>query len=80
MNVDPRDAAIVRTIVALAQTVGLTVVAEGIESEVVREQLRATGCDLGQGFLFGEGAPGESVAEFARSGRTALARLVALSA
>jgi len=80
MNVDPRDAAIVRTIVALAQTVGLTVVAEGIESEVVREQLRAAGCDLGQGFLFGEGAPGESVAEFARSGRTALAHLVALSA
>ena len=80
MNEDPRDVAIVRTIVSLAQTVGLSVVAEGIESEIVREQLRAAGCDLGQGFLFGEGAPGESVAAYARTGRTALARLVALSA
>jgi EAL domain-containing protein (putative c-di-GMP-specific phosphodiesterase class I) len=47
-----RDAALGRTIVALAQTLGLRTVAEGIEDSVQRELLGAMGCESGQGYLF----------------------------
>ena len=47
-----RDAALGRTIVALAETLGLRTVAEGIEDPAQRERLRVMGCDLGQGYLF----------------------------
>jgi diguanylate cyclase (GGDEF)-like protein len=46
------DAAFVRLIVELAGTVGLTVIAEGIESADQLEVLQALGCDQGQGFLY----------------------------
>ncbi len=46
------DAAFVRLIVGLAKTVGLTVVAEGIETRAQLDMLREIGCDLGQGFYF----------------------------
>ncbi|MCB9506997.1 MAG: EAL domain-containing protein [Myxococcales bacterium] len=44
--------AIARSIVALAQSLGLGVVAEGIETVQAMQRLAALGCDLGQGFLF----------------------------
>jgi hypothetical protein len=44
---------IVRTTVDLAHQLGVKVVGEGVESEAVRSELRALGCDLGQGFLLG---------------------------
>ena len=47
-------AAIVRTTVGLAHQFGATVVAEGVESEAVCSELRAIGCDVGQGFFLGE--------------------------
>jgi EAL domain-containing protein (putative c-di-GMP-specific phosphodiesterase class I) len=50
---DPQDAAIVRSIVALAQTLELTVTAEGIETASQESELAAIGCDLGQGYLLG---------------------------
>jgi diguanylate cyclase (GGDEF)-like protein len=46
------DAAFVRLIVGLAKTVGLKVVAEGIETRAQLDMLREIGCDLGQGFYF----------------------------
>jgi diguanylate cyclase (GGDEF)-like protein len=46
-------ATIVRTTVDLAHKLGVTVVAEGIESEAVCAELRAIGCDIGQGFFLG---------------------------
>ena len=46
------DAAFVRLIVGLAKTVGLKVVAEGIETRAQLDMLREMGCDLGQGFYF----------------------------
>ncbi len=50
---------IVRTTVDLAHQLGVKVVAEGIESEAVRSELQALGCDFGQGFLLGRPmAPG----------------------
>ncbi|MBV9215544.1 MAG: EAL domain-containing protein [Acidobacteria bacterium] len=43
---------IVRAIITLARNLGLTVVAEGIETDVQRRVLEGLGCESGQGFLF----------------------------
>ena len=53
---DANDAAIIRTIVALGQTLELEVIAEGVESAEQREALLRAGCQLFQGYLFA--APG----------------------
>ena len=47
------DGELAAAIVAMGRTLGLSVVAEGIESRAQLEFLRASGCDLGQGFLLG---------------------------
>jgi diguanylate cyclase (GGDEF)-like protein/PAS domain S-box-containing protein len=49
---------IVSTIILLAQSLGLDVVAEGIETQEQLRQLRGLRCELGQGFLFGEAVKG----------------------
>jgi diguanylate cyclase (GGDEF)-like protein/PAS domain S-box-containing protein len=51
---DPDDATIVRTIIEMGRSLGLQVLAEGIETEQQREFLLASGCQFGQGRLFGE--------------------------
>ncbi len=58
---DPNSAAITRTIVAMARSLGLELVAEGVETEGQLTFLRALGCDLVQGYLFGRPAPAESL-------------------
>lgn len=54
-NVDtnPADAAVVRSIVDLSGTLGLKVIAEGVETASQRDTLRDLGCDIMQGYLFG---------------------------
>jgi diguanylate cyclase (GGDEF)-like protein/PAS domain S-box-containing protein len=49
---DPQQVALVEGIVRLAGTLGLQVIAEGIEEEPQRELLAGLGCRYGQGFLF----------------------------
>lgn len=57
------DTAIVAGVVGLAQTLGLTAIAEGVETEKQRAALRALGCDLAQGYLFGYPEPAEDRGE-----------------
>ncbi|HBO3685480.1 TPA: EAL domain-containing protein [Pseudomonas aeruginosa] len=55
------DAAIARAIVALAQSMGLRVVAEGIEHQDQALFLREHGCDFGQGYWYGRPQPAETL-------------------
>jgi EAL domain-containing protein (putative c-di-GMP-specific phosphodiesterase class I) len=48
----PQQQALVSSIIGLAHTLNLEVVAEGIETEAARDTLMRMGCKLGQGFLF----------------------------
>ncbi|WP_042259569.1 EAL domain-containing protein [Paraburkholderia heleia] len=56
-----RDRSIVRAIVAMARSLGVTVVAEGVETPRQLEFLREIGCDRAQGFLLARPAPAESM-------------------
>jgi len=51
MSSDETQAMIVRTTIGLAHNLGLTTTAEGVETEVVWEQLQALGCDVAQGYF-----------------------------
>ena len=51
--IDPNDASIARSIVALGQALGLEIIAEGVETEAQRAFLAGIGCDNCQGYLFG---------------------------
>jgi EAL domain-containing protein (putative c-di-GMP-specific phosphodiesterase class I) len=63
---DAEDTAIVRMIIELAHTLGISIIAEGVESEEQAEQLKEMGCDLGQGFHFAEPLPPEALSEILR--------------
>jgi len=54
---DPNDAAIVRTIIALARSLGLMAVAEGVETAAQRDALAAEGCTVYQGYLYSRPLP-----------------------
>ncbi len=65
---DAGDAAIVGAVITLAHTLGLRVTAEGVERAAQLACLRGLGCELGQGFYFGEPLPPEAAALFAAGG------------
>jgi len=60
----PINQSIVRSIVALAKSLSLQVVAEGVETEAELAQLRACQCDEVQGFLFAQPMPAEIFADW----------------
>ncbi len=59
MTVGPQGLALVSTIIRLAHSLNLKVVAEGVETEEQQRLLRLLGCDEMQGFLFSKAVPGE---------------------
>ena len=58
LTVDPDDAAIVTAIVAMAKSLGIGVVAEGIETSEQLESLLRLGCQRGQGYFLARPMPG----------------------
>jgi len=59
------DATIVRTIIEMAHTLGLAVIAEGVENEGQKHFLRGLGCEQAQGYLFGKPVDADGMAELA---------------
>jgi len=62
---DPSDAAIAKTIVALAKSLDLSVIAEGVETHAQREFLAQIGCHDYQGYLFSTPLPIDDFERFA---------------
>ncbi|CAN5408539.1 hypothetical protein BH09PSE5_BH09PSE5_02730 [soil metagenome] len=64
LNGDAANLAITRAIIALGRTLGLQVVAEGVETEEVAETLRNARCDELQGYLFARPMPADQLIEW----------------
>jgi diguanylate cyclase (GGDEF)-like protein/PAS domain S-box-containing protein len=60
----PSETAIVKAVIDMSQALGMTVVAEGVETEQQREQLSELGCTRLQGYLFSKPRPAEEIGEF----------------
>jgi diguanylate cyclase (GGDEF)-like protein len=66
MLANPTHAAIVASVVDLGHNLNLRVVAEGVEDAAVLDRLRATGCDLAQGYHIARPMPGRALGEWLR--------------
>lgn len=64
---DPNDAAIVQTILALGKTLGLKVIAEGVETGEQRDFLVANGCNSYQGYLYSRPVPADEFLRYVHS-------------
>ncbi|MFM9453861.1 putative bifunctional diguanylate cyclase/phosphodiesterase [Streptomyces europaeiscabiei] len=60
---NPADEIIVEALVQLAHRLGLSVTAEGVETDAQASRLRRLGCDTGQGWLYSRAVPPERIAE-----------------
>ncbi|UCH52709.1 MAG: EAL domain-containing protein, partial [Pseudomonadota bacterium] len=67
---DRSDAEIVKTIIAMAHTLELTVIAEGVEERTQLDFLRALGCDAMQGNYFSRPLPAEDLTRLLTEGKT----------
>jgi EAL domain-containing protein (putative c-di-GMP-specific phosphodiesterase class I) len=64
---DPEDNAITEAVIAMGKTLGVTVVAEGVETADQREFLSKHACNELQGFLFNKPCHADALAELLRS-------------
>ncbi|HVE46203.1 MAG TPA: EAL domain-containing protein [Acidimicrobiales bacterium] len=62
-----RDSVLPKTVIEMANTLGLHTVAEGIETEEQLQSLRAWKCELGQGYLFARPMPADRIVEMLRA-------------
>jgi len=62
--IDPNDAAIAKTIVMLAQSLGMAVIAEGVETEAQRDFLASAGCHAYQGYFYSRPLPLDRFEQF----------------
>lgn len=70
MTDNPQNMSIVTTIIALAHSMNLKVVAEGVETEEQSRLLKTLKCDEAQGYLFSKPLPGQQIEAMLRAGRS----------
>jgi EAL domain-containing protein (putative c-di-GMP-specific phosphodiesterase class I) len=70
LSSDRSDAAIVTAIIALGHSLGLNVIAEGVETATQLARLREMGCDEIQGYLFSRPVPAEEMTHLLQSGES----------
>lgn len=68
-----QHSALARTVIALADTLGLQAIAEGIEHANQLEALAKLGCQFGQGFLFAKPLPADQIAQIIETGNANIA-------
>src|SRR5688500_18066087 len=61
LGIDAEDSTIVEAVINLGHSLGLVVVAEGVETPLQLSRLRELRCDRGQGYLFGRPRPAEII-------------------
>jgi len=66
---DAEDAVIVRTIIAMAHALGMTVIAEGVETQAQLDFLRQERCDCIQGYLLGKPLPADQTSSMLGAGK-----------
>jgi diguanylate cyclase (GGDEF)-like protein len=66
LDEDEQAVALVRSIISIADALGLDTVAEGVETITQLETLRRLGCQVAQGFYFSRAVPGETLARYLR--------------
>ncbi len=64
MSTDANDAMIIRSTIDLGHNMGLKVVAEGVETHAVLQQLRTMGCDVAQGYLMSRPLPAHALTKW----------------
>jgi predicted signal transduction protein with EAL and GGDEF domain len=72
LGASDRDSAIVGSVISLANSLGMTAVAEGVETAAQASELQALGCRVAQGFHFAHPQPAESAIRFVEDSRVDL--------
>jgi EAL domain-containing protein (putative c-di-GMP-specific phosphodiesterase class I) len=69
MDVDRKEADIIQTIVTLGHSLGMDLIAEGVENQEQRAQLQALGVEYGQGYYFAQPLEASAAEQLIASGR-----------